>query len=183
MKFKDFYTKEVLPKLQADLKLKNPHMAPRLQKIVVNIGVGEAATNKNVLAKAGEDLVKITGQKPIITKARKSISAFKIRQGLPIGTKVTLRGEKMYDFLEKLIKVVLPRIREFKGIPVKSFDGKGNLNIGMTDQTLFPEIDYDTIDKIRGLEITIVTRSTDNNHAIELLRALGMPVVDSIIVQ
>jgi len=180
MKFKEFYTKEVLPKIQKELKLANAHMAPRLVKIVVNIGVGEAATNKNVLGKASEDLVTITGQKAIITKARRSIAAFKIRQGLPIGTKVTLRGERMYDFLEKLIKIVLPRIREFKGIPVKSFDGRGNLNIGMSDQTLFPEIDYDTIDKIRGLEITIVTRSIDNQHAIALLRELGMPIVELI---
>lgn len=180
MKFKETYTSEVLPKLVKDLKLKNIYMAPRLMKIVVNIGVGEAATDKNVLAKAQKDLETITGQKSMICKARKSISAFKIRQGLPIGTKVTLRGNKMYDFLEKIIKIVLPRIREFKGIAVKSFDGSGNLNIGLTDQTLFPEIDYDTIDKIRGLEITIVTHSRNNDHAISLFKELGMPIVDKI---
>lgn len=183
MKFKDLYKTEVLQKVAKDLNLKNPYMAPRLEKIVLNIGVGEAATSKNVLEKASEDLNKISGQKPIITKAKRSISAFKIRAGLPIGTKVTLRGQKMFDFLEKLIKIVMPRIREFKGIPVKNFDGAGNLNIGMTDQTLFPEIDYDTIDKIRGLEITVVVRSKEKDHAIALLKALGMPIVDKIEVQ
>lgn len=180
MKFKEFYIKEVLPKLVKDLKLGNIYIAPRLVKIVVNVGVGEAATDKNVLAKVQKDIETISGQKSIICKARKSVSAFKIRQGLPIGTKVTLRGDKMYDFLEKLIRIVLPRIREFKGIPIKCFDGKGNLNIGIADQTLFPEIDYDTIDKIRGLEITMVTRCHSNEHAISLFKELGMPVVDSI---
>ncbi|OGK16476.1 50S ribosomal protein L5 [Candidatus Roizmanbacteria bacterium RIFCSPHIGHO2_01_FULL_39_12b] len=180
MKFKDYYTTEVLPKLISELKLENPYIAPRVEKIVLNIGVGEAASNKNVLPHATEDLMKISGQKPIITKAKRSISAFKIRAGLPIGTKVTLRGAKMYDFLEKLIKIVLPRIREFKGVPIKNFDSHGNLNIGITDQTLFPEIDYDTIDKIRGLEITIVNRSIDKSHAITLLKAFGMPVIESI---
>ena len=179
MHFKDIYHKEIFPVLLKELKLKNPHMAPRIVKIVVNCGVGEAATNKNVLPKAASDLETITGQKALICKARKSVSAFKIRAGLPIGVKVTLRGVRMYYFLEKLIKIVLPRIREFKGISLKSFDKSGNLNIGMPDQTLFPEIEYDKIDKIRGLEITIVIISKGVPDAVALLRACGMPIIDS----
>lgn len=178
MKYKDFYKKEVLPKVMKELKLSNIHMVPNIIKIIVNCGVGEAATNKNVLPKAVTDLEVITGQKAVICKARKSVSAFKIRAGQPIGTKVTLRGDKMYYFLEKLIKIVLPRIREFKGVSMKSFDQSGNLNIGLSDQTLFPEIEYDKIDKIRGLEITIVTMSKSIEHAVTLLKVCGMPIVD-----
>lgn len=177
MSFKQFYIEEVRPKVANELSLKNPMQIPRIVKIVVNVGASEALTNKNVLEKISSDVRSITGQKPVITKARKSISAFKLRKGVPIGVKVTLRGKKMYDFLEKLIKIILPRIRDFRGIPTTSFDGSGNLNIGLSDQTLFPEIDYDTIDRIRGLEITIVTNARSNDTGKKLFELLGLPFV------
>ncbi len=175
MSFKQFYNDEVKPKLNAELKLKNPLQTPNVVKIVVNVGASEALTNKNVLEKISGDLRAITGQKPVITLARKSISAFKLRKGVPIGVKVTLREKRMYDFLEKLIKIILPRIRDFRGIAAKNFDGGGNLNIGLSDQTLFPEIDYDTIDRIRGLEITIVTTAKKDEEGKRLLELLGLP--------
>jgi len=171
---KQHYIKVIAPELQKELKIKNIHAIPRIEKVVVNVGVGEAVANKNVVAKVAEDIKLITGQKPIIAEARKSVSAFKLRKGLPIGVKVTLRGENMYIFLDKLFKIVLPRIRDFRGISSKSFDGKGNLNIGMSDQTLFPEIDYDKIDKIRGLEITIVTSAQNNSDSQKLFEKLGL---------
>jgi large subunit ribosomal protein L5 len=139
------------------------------------VGAAEAMTNKNVLQKIADDVMAITGQKPVITKARKSIAAFKLRKGVPIGVKVTLRGDKMYDFLEKIIKIILPRIRDFRGLSGKGFDGQGNLNLGISDQTLFPEIEYDKIDRIRGLEITIVTTTRSDDHSKKLLTKLGLP--------
>lgn len=175
MNFKNHYQNEIRPKLLADLKLKNIFAVPKIRKIVVNVGVGEAVTNKKVLDSVSEELRTITGQKPIITKARKSISAFKIRKGMPIGVKVTLRGVRMYNFFEKLVKIVLPKVRDFRGVPIKSLDKAGNLNLGLTEQTLFPEIDYDKIDRIRGLEITIVTDAKNNEKGKELLQSLGIP--------
>lgn len=166
------------PKLAKELEIENTLAVPKIEKIVVNVGAGEAALNSSVLEKIISDLSAITGQKPVVTKAKKSISAFKIRRGVAIGVKVTLRGKRMWDFLEKLIKIVLPRIRNFRGVSKKSFDGHGNLNLGLSEQTLFSEIDYDKIDKIRGLGVTIVTNVTnadDDEAAQRLLESLGMP--------
>ena len=173
-KLKDYYNSEIRPALQKELKIKNIHAIPSLEKVVINVGVGEVVQNKKVIDKVAADLELITGQKAVIAQARKSVAAFKIRKGLPIGAKVTLRDERMYDFVEKLFKVVLPRIRDFRGIPATSFDQHGNLNIGMSDQTLFPEIDYDKIDKIRGLEITLVTTTKDVSQARVLFEKLGL---------
>ena len=175
MKFQEYYNKEILPQLKQELKVDNIFIVPRIEKVVINIGCGEAATDKKVIDRALEDLTLISGQKPLIAKARKSVAAFKIRKDLPIGVKVTLRGKRMYDFLEKLFKIVLPRIRDFRGIPAKSFDGQGNVSIGFSDQTLFPEIDYDKIDKIRGLQVTIVTSADDKESAKQLFISLGLP--------
>jgi large subunit ribosomal protein L5 len=177
MTFKENYN-QLKETLKKDLKIDNHLAIPHVEKIVINVGAGEAATNKKVLDKIVEDIALITGQKPVITKAKKSIAAFKIRKDLPIGVKTTLRGEKMYFFLEKFIKIVLPRIRDFKGISAKSFDGNGNLNVGITEQTLFPEIEYDKIDRLRGLEITIVTSTRDNDEAKKLFTLLGIPFRD-----
>ncbi len=179
MSLRSQYHETVKAQLQKDLKIKNVHAVPELKKIVINVGVGEAAIDKKVIQHVVEDIAKIAGQKPLITKARKSVSAFKIRVGLPIGVKVTLRGQRAYDFLEKLITVVLPRVRDFKGLQEKSLDGRGNLSIGLTDQTLFPEIEYDKIDKIRGLEISINTSATDNTQALSFFKAIGIPFIVS----
>lgn len=178
MIFNDFYKNTVKQQLMKDLGLNNIFAVPKIVKIVINVGAGEAVTDKKILNKISEDLTSITGQKPVITLAKKSISAFKIRKGLPIGVKVTLRGKRMIDFLERLIKIVLPRIRDFKGIFLKNFDKQGNLNLGISEQTLFPEIDYDKIDKIRGLEITIVTNAKNDKTAKIMLKALGMPFAE-----
>lgn len=175
MGFKDYYNSEVKKKLKADLGLKNIMEVPAVKKIVVNVGAGEAVVNKNVLEKILEQIGLITGQKAVITKARKSVSAFKIRRGLPIGVKVTLRDKKMYNFLEKLVKVVIPRLRDFKGISDRSIDPNGNLNLGFTEQTIFPEIDFDKIDKIRGLEVSIVTNARNKGKGKKLFELLGIP--------
>lgn len=175
MAFKDYYIKEVKKKLQDELKIANLMAIPGIEKIVLNVGAGEAATNKGVLEKIQEQLSLITGQKPIITKARKSVSAFRIRKGLPIGVKVTLRGKKMYYFLEKLIKIVIPRIRDFKGVRESSIDSGGNLNLGFTEQIIFPEVDFDKIDKIRGLQVTIVTKAKTHDEGKKLFETLGIP--------
>jgi large subunit ribosomal protein L5 len=175
MSFKNFYNQELRMKAMKVMKLKNPMAVPRVVKIVVNVGAGEATTNKGVLEKIQEQLAIITGQKAIITKAHRSVSAFKIRQGLPIGVKVTLHGQPMYSFLEKLIKIVIPRLRDFKGIAEKSIDRHGNLNIGFPEQTIFPEIEFDKIDKIRGLEVTIVTSAGDHEKGKKLFELLGVP--------
>ena len=172
---KDKYIKETIPALMKHFDYKNVNMVPRLEKISVNMGVGIATQNKAVLDNAVKDMTQITGRKPIITKAKKSISNFKLRQGMPIGCKVTLRGEIMYEFLDRLISIVIPRIRDFRGISAKSFDGRGNYTFGIKEQTVFPEIEYDKIDAIRGMDITIVTTADSDEEGKELLSSLGMP--------
>ena len=175
MTFKDFYNQEVAPKLTKELGVKNVMAVPRLIKISVNVGAGEAVTNKNVIEKIQEQITTITGQKSLVTKARVSVSAFKIRKGLPIGVKVTLRGKRMYHFLEKLIKIVIPRLKDFRGISEKSVDQNGNLNIGFPEQTIFPEVDFDKIDKMRGLEVTVVTNARSHEKGKKLFEMLGIP--------
>jgi len=175
MIFKDFYKNEVSKKLLTELKLKNIMETPRLLKVVVNVGAGEAVTNKGAIEKIQEQLTLIAGQKAVITKSKKSIAAFKIRKGLPIGVKVTLRGERMYSFVEKFVKVVIPALRDFRGISETSVDQNGNLNIGLAEQTLFPEIEFDKIDKIRGLEVTIVTSARGHERGKKLFELLGVP--------
>ena len=175
MDFKTFYQTEVKPKLMKELGIKNPMAVPKVEKIVLNVGAGESVINKGVLEKIQEQISLIAGQKAVITKARKSISAFKIRKGIPIGVKVTLRGKKMYYFLEKLIKIVIPRLKDFRGVNPKSIDKGGNLNLGFSEQTIFPEIDFDKIDKIRGLQVTIVTNAKNREESKKLLQFLGIP--------
>ncbi len=172
---KDKYKKETIPALMKHFDYKNVNMVPRVEKISVNMGVGIATQNKAVLDNAVKDMTQITGRKPIITKAKKSISNFKLRQGMPIGCKVTLRGEIMYEFLDRLISIVIPRIRDFRGISAKSFDGRGNYTFGIKEQTVFPEIEYDKIDAIRGMDITVVTTADSDEEGKELLSSLGMP--------
>lgn len=171
------YTNQIRETLGKELGITNLCAVPRVVKIVVNVGAGDAAQDKKVIESIKKEIRLITGQNPVVTQARKSIAAFKIRKGLAIGVKVTLRSKRMMFFLEKLLKIVFPRIRDFRGVSEKSLDGKGNLNIGISEQTLFPEIEYDTIDRIRGLEITIVTTAKDNQSAKRLFELLGMPFV------
>src|SRR3989338_7073210 len=175
MTLKKYFNTEVKKKLVQELKLKNPMEIPSIRKIVLNVGAGEAVASKGVLPKIQEQIMMIAAQKPVITKAKKSVSAFKIRKGLAIGVKVTLRGERMYSFLEKLIKVVIPRLRDFRGIDDKSIDQNGNLNLGFPEQTIFPEIDFDKIDKIRGLEVTVVTNARNKDKGKKLFELLGIP--------
>jgi len=175
MEFKDYIVNDLRKQLVTELKLANTMQAPKPIKIVINVGAGEAVINKNVLEKIQEQVSLIAGQKAMITKAKKSISAFKIRLGLPIGVKVTLRGKKMYAFLEKLVKVVIPRLKDFRGISEKSVDQNGNLSIGFPEQTIFPEIDFDKIDKIRGLEVTIVTNAKSHQNGKKLFELIGIP--------
>jgi large subunit ribosomal protein L5 len=172
---KDRYQNEIVPALMDNLQLENIMEVPRVQKVVVNIGVGEALDNAKALDAAVEDLTKIVGQKPVITQARKSIANFKLREGRSIGVKVTLRGERMWSFLDRLMNVALPRVRDFRGISPNSFDGRGNYTLGLREQLVFPEIDYDKIDKIRGLEVSIVTTARTDEEGRELLNLLGMP--------
>ncbi|HBZ01594.1 MAG TPA: 50S ribosomal protein L5 [candidate division Zixibacteria bacterium] len=169
------YFDEIRSALKGTLNLTNVMQVPRLEKIVINIGVGEAIADAKKLDAAVADLTTITGQKPVVRRARKSISNFKLREGMPIGCSVTLRGDKMYEFLDRLVNVAIPRIRDFRGIPAKSFDGRGNYTLGITEQIIFPEIDYDKIDRIRGMNITIVTTAKTDEEAFELLQAFGMP--------
>ena len=173
--FKDHYNTEVKPKLMKELNIKNTMAVPEVKKIIINVGAGEAVTSKGVLEKIQEQLALIAGQRPVITKARKSVSAFKIRKGLPIGVKVTLRGKNMYNFLEKLIRIVIPRLRDFRGIEESNVDSFGNLNLGFTEQIIFPEIEFDKIDKLRGLQVTVVTNSMDRVRGKSLFEALGVP--------
>ena len=175
MDFKNYITGEMRQQLVKELKLSNPMQAPQPVKVVVNVGAGEAVSSKNVLEKVQEQISMITGQKAMITKAKRSVAAFKIRQGLPIGVKVTLRGKKMYAFLEKLVKIVIPRLKDFRGISEKSIDPQGNLSIGFPEQTIFPEIDFDKIDKIRGLEVTIVTNAKGQARGKKLFELIGIP--------
>ncbi len=172
---KDRYQKEIVPALMKHFEYKNINQVPKLEKVVVSMGVGEAIQNKAVLDFAVKDMTAITGRKPIITNATKSISNFKLRQGMPIGCMVTLRGEVMYEFLDRLITIVIPRIRDFHGTPRNSFDGRGNYSMGIKEQTVFPEIDYDKVDKIRGLNINIVSSAKTDEEGLELLKELGMP--------
>ena len=169
------YQSEVVPALQKAFEYRNPMEVPRLQKIVVNVGLGEALTNAKALDAATGDLARITGQKPIVTRAKRSIAQFKIRTGNPIGAKVTLRGQRMWDFLERLTRLALPRIRDFRGVPGKSFDGRGNYSLGLREQLAFPEIDFDKIDRLRGLEVSIVTTAETDEESKRLLQLLGMP--------
>jgi len=172
------YQEEVVPALQKQFNYRNVMMVPRLDKIVVNVGLGEAVQNAKALDAAVGDIATITGQRPVVTRARKSISTFKIRTGMPIGCKVTLRGERMWDFLEKLIYVALPRVRDFRGVSPKAFDGRGNYALGLKEQLIFPEIDYDKIDKIRGMDVIIVTTAKTDEEAKALLKGLGMPFAE-----
>jgi large subunit ribosomal protein L5 len=174
-RLKELYREQLVPTLQKELGYQNVMRVPRLKKIVVNVGVGEALQNAKALDAAVQDMTTITGQKPIVTRARKSIASFKLREGNPIGVKVTLRGDRMWDFLDRLCNVALPRQRDFRGISPDSFDGRGNYTLGLTEQLIFPEIDYDSIDKIRGLELTIVTTAQTDEEGYQLLRYLGMP--------
>ncbi len=169
------YREEVAPKLQAQFGFKSIMRAPRVEKIVINQGLGEAIANPKVIESAVADLAQIAGQKPVIRRARKSISNFKLREGVPIGCSVTLRGARMYEFLDRLTSVALPRVRDFRGVPTKSFDGRGNYTLGIKEQIIFPEINYDKIDKIRGMNITICTTAKTDEEGIELLRLMGMP--------
>jgi len=169
------YQKEIAPTLFKSLDLKNVMQVPRVQKVVINIGLGESMDDAKALEAATADLVQIAGQKPVMTKARKSIAAFKLREGRIIGTKVTLRGERMWAFLDRLMNIALPRVRDFRGVSADAFDGRGNYTLGIRDQLIFPEIDYDKIDKLRGMEVTIVTTAKTDDQARALLQLLGMP--------
>jgi large subunit ribosomal protein L5 len=169
------YRQELLPRLQQELGLSNPMQVPRLEKIVVNMGIGDALKDSRMLEAAVEDLTTITGQKPIVTKARKSIAGFKLREGSAIGAKVTLRGDRMWEFLDRLIATAIPRIRDFRGLNPRAFDGHGNYTLGLTEQLIFPEIDYDKVAKVRGMDITIVTTARNDDEGRALLVALGFP--------
>jgi large subunit ribosomal protein L5 len=170
-----FYRETVVPRLRADLKIENAMQVPRITKITVNMGVGEAVADRKVMDAAVTDLTKITGQKPLITKSRKAIASFKLRAGLAVGAKVTLRGARMYEFLDRLINIAMPRIRDFRGVSARSFDGQGNYSLGVKEQIIFPEIQYDQVDQIRGMDITITTTAMDNRHGRALLEAFNFP--------
>ena len=174
-RLKDKYTNEVRKKIQDEFKIKNPMAVPKIEKVVLNMGVGEAIGNAKILDSAVDELATISGQKPVIRKAKKSIASFKLREGVPIGTSVTLRGEKMYEFLDRLINIALPRVRDFRGVPTRSFDGRGNYTLGIRDHFIFPEIDPVKVDKSKGMNITIVTTAKNDEQARVLLRELGMP--------
>lgn len=174
-RLKEKYLKEVVPALQEKFKYKSPMEVPKLEKVVLNMGVGEVKENPKAIEAAVNDMALISGQKPVVTKAKKSVAAFKIRQGMDIGCKVTLRGTRMYEFVDKLFNVALPRVRDFRGVSTNSFDGRGNYSLGMKEQLVFPEIDYDKIDKVRGLDVVFVTTAKTDEEARELLKLLGMP--------
>ncbi len=170
-----YYREQVIPRLQKELGIANPMEVPRITKITVNMGVGEAVADKKVMDAAVGDLTKISGQKPLVTRSRQAIASFKIRAGLPIGCKVTMRGARMYEFLDRLISIAMPRIRDFRGVSARSFDGRGNYSLGVKEQIIFPEIQYDQIDQIRGMDITITTTAKDNRHGRALLEAFNFP--------
>jgi large subunit ribosomal protein L5 len=174
-RLKEHYQNEVRKKLQDEFQITNPMAVPKIEKVVLNMGMGEAIANAKILDTAVEELTTITGQKPVITKAKKSIASFKLREGQSIGTMVTLRGEKMYEFLDRLINIALPRVRDFRGVPTKSFDGRGNYTLGVRDHLIFPEIDAGKVDKSKGMNITIVTTAKSDEQARSLLRELGLP--------
>ncbi len=174
-RLREKYREDVLPQLMSDFNYKNVMQAPKLEKIVVNIGLGESIQNAKALEAAVGDLTQITGQKPVVTRAKKSIAAFKLRAGMPIGAMVTLRGDRMYEFLDRLVSITLPRVRDFRGVSPNSFDGRGNYTLGLREQIIFPEIDYDKIDKTRGLEMSFVTSARTDDEGRRLLALLGMP--------
>lgn len=174
-RLKERYQKEVSPAIAKEFEIKNPMAIPRVEKIVINMGMGEAIANNKVLDTAADELRAITGQKPVITKAKKSIASFKLRQGMPIGVMVTLRGDRMYEFLDRLVSIALPRVRDFRGVSPKAFDGRGNYTIGVREQLIFPEIDFNKVDKLRGMNISIVTTAQNDEQARALLKGLGMP--------
>ena len=174
-RLKERYHKEVAPAIAKEFGIKNPMAVPRLEKIVVNMGMGEAIANAKILDTAADEVRAIVGQKPVITKAKKSIASFKLRQGMPIGVMVTLRGDRMYEFLDRLVSIALPRVRDFRGVSPKAFDGRGNYTIGVREQLIFPEIDFNKVEKMRGMNISIVTTARDDEQARALLKSLGMP--------
>ncbi|MHB0970520.1 MAG: 50S ribosomal protein L5 [Thermoanaerobaculia bacterium] len=174
-RLKELYQGQVVKKLQSEFGITNVMAVPKIEKIVLNMGLGEAIQNIKILENAVEELASIAGQKPVITRAKKSIAAFKLREGLPIGTMVTLRGDRMYEFLDRLINIALPRVRDFRGVPTRSFDGRGNYTLGIRDHLIFPEIDYSKVDKAKGMNITIVTTAKNDEHARFLLKEMGMP--------
>ncbi len=174
-RLRERYVKEVLPALMKEFSLKNPMAAPKLDKIILNMGVGEATQNAKLIDPAVTEVTQITGQKPVVTKAKKSIAQFKVREGMPIGVMVTLRGDRMYEFFDRLVNVALPRVRDFRGVPTKSFDGRGNFTLGVRDQLIFPEIDYAKVEKLKGMNITIVTSAGTDDQARALLKHMGMP--------
>lgn len=174
-RLQELYQKEVVPKLAEQFKYRSPMQIPKLSKIILNMGLGEAIQNVKILDSASEELAQISGQKPVVTRARQSIAAFKLRKGMPIGCMVTLRGRRMYEFFDKLVNVALPRVRDFRGVSPKALDGRGNYTLGIKEQIIFPEIDYDKIDKIKGMNITIVTTAKTDDEARQLLAHLGMP--------
>jgi len=174
-RLQDFYRATVVPRLREDLKIENAMQVPRITKITINMGVGEAVADRKVMDAAVTDLTKIAGQKPLVTKSRKAIASFKLRAGLAVGAKVTLRGARMYEFLDRLINIAMPRIRDFRGVSPRSFDGQGNYSMGVKEQIIFPEIQYDQVDQIRGMDITITTTAVDNRHGRALLEAFNFP--------
>ncbi|MBT5331029.1 MAG: 50S ribosomal protein L5 [Porticoccaceae bacterium] len=174
--YRDLYKNEVVPKLREELKVNNDMEIPKITKITINMGVGEALGDKKILENAVKELEAISGQKPVITKARRSVAGFKVREGWPIGCKVTLRSERMYEFLERLVAIAIPRIRDFRGISPKQFDGRGNFSMGVTEQIIFPEIEYDKIDALRGLDICITTSARNDDEGRALLRAFNFPL-------
>jgi large subunit ribosomal protein L5 len=174
-RLREYYEKEIVEAMTKKFSYKNVMAVPKLEKIVINMGVGEAKDNAKVLDGAVKDLTIISGQKPLVTKAKKSVAAFKLRQGMPIGCKVTLRGERMYEFADRLINIALPRVRDFRGVKANSFDGRGNYTMGIKEQLIFPEIEYDKVDKIRGMDIIFVTTAQTDEEGRELLRLFGMP--------
>ena len=174
-RLKERYQKDVAPQIAKELGITPPMAVPRIEKVVINMGMGEAIANQKILDTAADELRAITGQKPVITKAKKSIASFKLRQGMPIGVVVTLRGERMYEFLDRLVSVALPRVRDFRGVSPKAFDGRGNYTIGIREQLIFPEIDFNKVDKLRGMNISIVTTARNDEQARALLKGLGMP--------
>jgi large subunit ribosomal protein L5 len=174
-RLQEFYKQTVVPRLKSELKIENAMQVPRITKITINMGVGEAVADRKVMDAAVTDLPKIAGQKPLVTKSRKAIASFKLRAGLAVGAKVTLRGARMYEFLDRLINIAMPRIRDFRGVSSRSFDGQGNYSMGVKEQIIFPEIQYDQVDQIRGMDITITTTAVDNRHGRALLEAFNFP--------
>jgi large subunit ribosomal protein L5 len=174
-RFKEIYRNEIAPTIAKEFNIENPMAVPKVEKVVINMGMGEAIANSKILDTAVEEIRAISGQKPVVTKAKKSIASFKLRQGMNIGAMVTLRGDRMYEFLDRLITVALPRVRDFRGVSAKAFDGRGNYTLGVREQLIFPEIDFNKVDKTRGMNITIVTTAKNDEQARALLKAMGMP--------